>query len=194
MQPLVKKAMWRYMQFAPRRYVQDYQFQVKTGVGIVAREVEAMQLTQLLGMIGQQFPGVSIKIVMGMIENTALSNKADIMAAIQQATQPPSAEAQAQQKALADAQFKATLAQAQTAQLQNAELIAKTRKIMADVMAAMHKASLEDEKIKQEYMRIAQQSAELEQMQENTTLEYKRLHIMQQQVDIDSKKVSNSAT
>jgi len=181
------------MQFAPRRYVQDYQFAVKTGVGIVAREVEAMQLTQLLGMIGDKFPGVSMQIVLGMIENTALSNKAQIMAAIQQSTQPPPPEVQAQQKALADAQFKAALAQAQTAQLQNAELIAKTRKIMADTMAAMHKASLEDQKIKQDYMRIAQQSAELEQMQEQTTLEYKRLHIMQQQVDNDSKKVSNSA-
>lgn len=192
LQPMVKKAMWRYMQFAPRRYVQDYHFQVKTGVGIVAREVEAMQLTQLLGMVGDQFPGVSLLVVQGIIENTALPNKTQILAAIQQAAAPPSPEVQAQQKALKDAQFKAALAQAQTAQLQNGELIAKTRKILTDAQASMHKMALEDEKVMQEYKRIATQVAELDIQQQNVILEHKRLHIMQQQVDNDKNKVTNS--
>ena len=69
LQPLVKKSLWRYMQFDPNRYPQDFVINVKTTLGIVAREVEAMQLTQLIGMMPEEFKAVSLTLVQGLVEH-----------------------------------------------------------------------------------------------------------------------------
>ena len=47
--PFVEKAAWRYMQFDPESYpVSDYKFVATSSLGIIAREYEVTQLTQLL--------------------------------------------------------------------------------------------------------------------------------------------------
>ena len=55
--PLIHKAAWRYMQFAPDRYpIRDVKFIVNSTLGIMAREMEQQQLTGLLSTVPADSP------------------------------------------------------------------------------------------------------------------------------------------
>lgn len=56
--PILKKIAYRYMQYDPVRYpFKDYTFSIKTGLGIVARELEQQNLVQLLQTSPPNSPG-----------------------------------------------------------------------------------------------------------------------------------------
>lgn len=183
LQPIITKALWRYMQFDPSRYPRDYAFIVKATMGIVAREVEAMQLTQLLGMMPENVPGVALAVTQGIIDNSAVSNKAQITEAINQALQPPSPEEQKRQKETAEMEFERVRGVAQQVLLENQKIMAETRKILADAKVAIHKADTENTKLAQEDHRIQLQEQELEQFAEQNRLAFKRLEIQERQVN-----------
>lgn len=190
LQPLIKKSMWRYMQFAPTRYPKDYEFNVKATMGIIAREVEAMQMTQLIGMMPEQFSQVSLTLVQGIIEHSALPNKAQILQQINQALAPPSEEEQAKQKQLADLQFEAAKAQAQGALLQNQKTIAEMRKILAEAAATARKGDVEDDKLVQEHQKILLMQEELEQFAVQNRIAMQRLDLQQQQLDLKRQEIA----
>lgn len=83
-EPLVTKALWRYMQFDPKRYpVNDYKFTVTTTMGIMAREFEHAQLVQLLQTVPPESP-MYLLLVRGIVETSAISNKDEMLAIIEQ--------------------------------------------------------------------------------------------------------------
>lgn len=88
----VQKALWRYMQFAPDDYPEDFKFVVRSSMGIMAREVEQSMLTQLIQNIppeSQLFPIV----IKGIIANGASPNTQELLAAINKMMEPdPSAQ------------------------------------------------------------------------------------------------------
>lgn len=94
--PFVEKAAWRFMQYDPENFpVADYNF-VPTGtLGMLAREVEQLQLINLLKTLGADTPITPI-LLMGVIQNSSLPNKVELMQQMQQAMQP---DPQAQQVA-----------------------------------------------------------------------------------------------
>ena len=95
--PFVSKAAWRYMQFNPELYpVQDYKFISSSSLGIIAREYEVTQLVQLLQTMGQDSP-LYPTLVQSIIDNMNLSNREELIAKIQQASQPNPQAQQAQQ-------------------------------------------------------------------------------------------------
>lgn len=86
--PFVKKAAYRYMQFDPDNYpAQDFDFVVTTSLGIMAREYEISQLVQLLQTMSPDAPLYSV-VLQSIIDNMNLSNRKEMMAAIEQASQP----------------------------------------------------------------------------------------------------------
>jgi len=97
--PFVQKAAYRYMQFDGDNYpVEDYNFTVTSSLGIMAREYEVGQLTQLLQTMPPQSPMYST-VLKSIIENTNVSNREELLKQIDAANQPGEAEIQAQQKA-----------------------------------------------------------------------------------------------
>ena len=94
--PFIEKAAWRFMQYDPENFpVADYNF-VPTGtLGMLAREVEQLQLINLLKTLGADTPITPI-LLMGVIQNSSLPNKVELMQQMQQAMQP---DPQAQQVA-----------------------------------------------------------------------------------------------
>lgn len=83
-EPLVTKSLWRYMQFDPKRYpVADYKFVVTTTMGIMAREFEHSQMVQLLQTVPPESP-MYLMLVRGIIETSAVSNKDEMLAIIEQ--------------------------------------------------------------------------------------------------------------
>ena len=132
--PFVKKAAYRYMQFDPENYpVADYKFNASSTLGIIAREYEVTQLVQLLQTMEKGSPLYNT-LIQSIIDNMNLSNREELLAAMQQAMQP---NPEAQQMAMAAQQAQLEFQQSQTAALtaQAQESSARAGKLAAEAQA-----------------------------------------------------------
>ena len=132
--PFVKKAAYRYMQFDPENYpVADYKFNASSTLGIMAREYEVTQLVQLLQTMEKDSPLYNT-LIQSIIDNMNLSNREELLAAMQKATQPnPEAQQAAQAAQQAQMQFQQSQTAALTAQAQ--ESAARATKLAAEAQA-----------------------------------------------------------
>lgn len=95
--PFIKKAAFRYMQFDPERYPSvDMNFIPTATLGIIAREYEQQQFIGLLQTLGPDTPVLPI-ILKGIVNNSSLSNRAELMQALDQMSQPNPEQQQKQQ-------------------------------------------------------------------------------------------------
>ena len=132
--PFVTKAAHRYMQFNPEKYpVADYKFHTSSSLGIIAREYEVTQLVQLLQTMKPDSPMYS-QLIMSIVDNMNLSNREELVAALQQANQP---NPEAQQMAMAAQQAQIEFQKSQTAALQGQALESQARaqKYLTDAQA-----------------------------------------------------------
>ena len=110
--PFIKKAAFRFMQFDPERYPSvDMNFIPTATLGIIAREHEQQQFIGLLQTLGPNTPVLPI-ILKGILSNSSLSNRFELMAALDKMSQP---DEQAQQLAQVQQQLALQAAQAQIA-------------------------------------------------------------------------------
>lgn len=87
LEPFVRKALWRYIQFNQERYpVKDYKFVITSTMGLMAREFQSAQLTQLMQTVPPESP-IFLVLLKTLFENASLSNKEEVMALIDQAMQ-----------------------------------------------------------------------------------------------------------
>ena len=110
--PLVERAAWMYMQFDPDRFpAKDYKFTVSGTLGIMAREFETANLTQLLNTTGKDSPAY-LGLITAIIENMQISNREEMIAQIEQASQPDpeAAEAAKRQAELQEGLMKSQIA------------------------------------------------------------------------------------
>jgi len=110
--PFIKKAAYRYMQFDPERYPSvDMKF-IPTGtLGIIAREYEQQQFIGLLQTLGPDTPVLPI-ILKGILSNSSLPNRFELIAMLEQMSQP---NPEMQQLQMAKEQLALQAAQAQIA-------------------------------------------------------------------------------
>lgn len=133
--PFVTKAAHRYMQFDPENYpVADYKFTATSTLGIIAREYEVTQLVQLLQTMKQDSPLYPV-LMQSIIDNMNLSNREELIAAMQQAGQP---NPQAQEMAMMVQQSQLEFQQSQTNALngQAAESQARASKLAIEAQIA----------------------------------------------------------
>jgi len=110
--PFIKKAAFRFMQFDPERYPSaDLNFVPTATLGIMAREYEQSQFIALLQTLGPNTPVLPL-ILKGVIANSSLSNRAEMIAALDQMAQP---DPQAQEMQQMQQQLAIQAAQAQIA-------------------------------------------------------------------------------
>ena len=110
--PFIQKAAFRYMQFDPERYPSvDMRFIPTATLGIIAREYEQQQFIGLLQTLGPNTPVLPL-ILKGILNNSSLSNRYELISALEQMSQP---DPQAQQIAQAQQQLALQAAQAQIA-------------------------------------------------------------------------------
>ena len=108
--PFIYKAAWRYMQFDPDRYPSvDINFVPTACLGILAREFEQQQMIGLLQTLGPDTPVLPV-LLKGILENSSLSNKAEIAQALEQMSQP-TPEAQQMQQTHMEMQMRLMAAQ-----------------------------------------------------------------------------------
>ena len=75
--PLIKKALWRMMQFDPGRYPADFEFTTNATMGIMAKEVENAQLINMLGFVPPDSPAHPI-LIQAIFDNSASANKKEL--------------------------------------------------------------------------------------------------------------------
>ena len=115
--PFVKKAAFRYMQFNPEEYpIGDYNFIPFSSLGAMAREYEVSQLSQILQVVPPESPAHGA-IVKGIIDHLNVTNREELLQAIEQGSQP---DPQAQQAAQQQQQMQMAVTQGQV-QLLNAQ-------------------------------------------------------------------------
>jgi hypothetical protein len=116
--PFIEKAAWRFMQFDPESFpVKDWKFIPSSTLGMLAREVEQLQIINLLKTLGSDNPITPI-LIQGVIANSSLPNKNGLLEQIAQASQPNPQQQQMQQMAI---------------QLQMQDAQAKVEKTMSEV-------------------------------------------------------------
>ena len=107
--PFIKKAAFRFMQFDPERYPSvDMNFIPTATLGIIAREYEQQQFIGLLQTLGPNTPVLPV-ILKGIIANSSLSNRYEMMAALDEMSKP---DPQAQQMQQMQAELAMQAAQA----------------------------------------------------------------------------------
>lgn len=129
--PLIKKTAWRYMQFDPEKYPsKDYHFSVVSSLGVIAREYEVQQLSQIMQVVPPQSPvhGAMLKAIIGHLNVTS---KEDLLAVIDQASQP-NPQAQQQQQQAAQLQMALQQAQVEAIKGQASESAARAKKYMSE--------------------------------------------------------------
>lgn len=174
--PIIKKVQWRYMQFDPLRYPNQVDLRPKPTLGIVAREVEASQMTQLVGMLPDEYHQAKLVIAKGIVENTSFPNKQDALKVIDGILNP----SPQQQQAAAQAQQM----QQQMQMLTMAELQGKVRKLQAEVKeiearagSEGHDAAIKTEQLRNDQARVVLQQQEQQQFTRQNDIAAARLPI-----------------
>ena len=139
--PFVKKAAFRYMQFNPEEYpIGDYNFIPFSSLGAMAREYEVAQLSQILQVIPPESPAHGA-IVKGIVDHLNVSNREELIAAIEKGSQPdPAAQQAAQQQQ--QMQMAVTQGQIQLLNGQAAESQARANKYAVEAQLAPQEVTL----------------------------------------------------
>lgn len=139
--PFVKKAAFRYMQFNPEEYpIGDYNFIPFSSLGAMAREYEVSQLSQILQVVPPESPAHGA-IVKGIIDHLNVTNREELIQAIEQANQPDPAAQQAAQ-AQQQAQMAITQGQVQLLNAQAAESQSRANKYAVEAQLAPQEVTL----------------------------------------------------
>ena len=140
------------MQFEPDRYpTQDYKIRIVSGLGIMAREYEQMQMIQVLQALPPEAQEARMTLLAGIVYNSSLPNREDVVAKLA----PPAPPVDPM---LADPQLQALqLQQVQiTMQLDIAEKQARIRKLNSEATLAEARAVDVSQETELEAIRIAQ--------------------------------------
>ena len=132
--PFFQKIAYRYMQFEAETYpVSDYEFEVTSSLGIIAREYEVTQLVQLLQTMGSDSPLYPV-LIQSIIDNMNISNREELQQIIAQASQPNPQAQEAQQAELqARLQFQSSQTNALNGQAMESQ--ARSEKITQETKA-----------------------------------------------------------
>ena len=173
--PFINKAAYRYMQFDPERYPSaDMKFMPTATLGILAREFEQQQFIALLQTLGPDTPVLPL-ILKGIVQNSSLSNRAELITTLEQMSQP-NPEQQAQQQM----QQEAVMAKLQA---DLALLQAQVQKTQAEAQQTMVETQLMPEELRVKVVQAA--STNLDQ-DDDFAKRMKLADLMLKEKDIDS--------
>ena len=86
--PMIRKFVWRYMQFDPQRYPSnDYKFLPRSSMGIMAREFTMTQISQAMQVVPPDQPVFGV-LLENFFNNSSLPDKERIKAEVQKMYQP----------------------------------------------------------------------------------------------------------
>jgi hypothetical protein len=139
--PFIQKAAFRYMQFDPERYPSvDMTFIPTATLGIIAREHEQQMFIGLLQTLGPNTPVLPL-ILKGVLANSSLTNRYELMEQLDKMSQPnPQAEQMQQMQQqlamqAAQAQIAVNTTQAEQNRAEAQKLLTETQLMPQEVQA-----------------------------------------------------------
>jgi hypothetical protein len=161
-QPLVEKILLRRIEFDEENYPPDLKFRIAGTLGIVARELEQQQMTQLLQSV-EQGSNVGRTIVESIFDASSSPYKAQMMTALEQDAQPSPEEQQMQQLSMAAAQLDVNAKAADLTKKLAESKVAESTAILnlAKAQAEYHDMGVKDEEMEQKLIKL---SIELEEV------------------------------
>jgi hypothetical protein len=146
MNPLLRRMVWRYIQFDPERYPADYKFLVRAAMGIMAKEVENAQLVSMLGFTPPESQAHGI-ILKALFDNTASAEKRELKAAVEAMLAPPSEEQIQQQQMMQQLQLQMAQLELQLKQAEVAKVMAEAEQAQARALLAATQAEYVDDNV-----------------------------------------------
>lgn len=128
--PFIRKAYDRYMQFSPSRYPTDNTFRVRGTMGIVAREFEQANLTALLSNIPPESPSYNV-VLQSIIELSNSPKRDEILAKLEELSKPDPEE-QKRQEMMKQLELKAAQEEVREKILENEKTLAEIAKLKAE--------------------------------------------------------------
>jgi hypothetical protein len=175
-EPLVQKILLRRIQYDPERYSPDMKFRVSGTLGIVARELEQQNMTQLMALVE---PGSNAQrtLVESIFDATSSPYKAQMAAALAEDAKPDPAQQALQQL------------QQQAAQIEVQKAGFEAIGVLADNKVKETTAILNLAKAQKEYHEMGIEDAKLEQTLVELQVEVAELREFSRQNDISELKV-----
>ena len=143
--PFIRKAYDRYMQFSGTRYPKDFTFRVRGTMGIVAREFEQSNLTALLSVVQPESPTYNI-ILQSVIELSNSPKRDEILARLEELNKPDP-EAEQMRKAMEQMKFQSAQLSLQEQGLENEKTQAEIAKLMAEIEEIRKEIEFKDEEM-----------------------------------------------
>jgi hypothetical protein len=144
--PFIRKAYHRYMQFNPNRYpMKDLNFVIRGTMGIVAREFEQSNLTSLLSVIPPEAP--EYKLILQSIIELSNSPKRDELLKQIEASKKPDPEAEQKQKLMEQIQLEAAKEGLKEAVLENQKTQAEIALLQMQTEQVRVETELADEQM-----------------------------------------------
>jgi hypothetical protein len=195
MNRLIRRVLRLKMQFEPQRYPQDYEFQVRGTVGIMAREIEQTFMVNMLSVIGADSPA-SMPIIRAIFEHSGSPVRSEVLQALKAIEEKQETP---QEKAAREAQLEIPVAtlhklKAETFKILEGgeKLEAETDKIEAETRGMPDEALLKRASLVNDMEDGENVSRGLDIQEDKNLLTSRGLDIQQQAVNQDKGKGSKS--
>lgn len=186
--PLIKAMALRYLQFAPSRYPwDDTKFVVKGQLGIIAREIEQLNITQLIGMLPENAVGAKLAAAQGFVDMSSVVNKAQIMEALQQDQERLQAQQQQEQEnaqRIAEMEEKVRGLELESVTVENQKVLAEIREILAKADVLERKADTEEVRTGVEVGKLQVAQQEVNNNAEQNRINQERLELQEEQLEL----------
>jgi len=180
---MVRRILWRKMQFEPDRYPADFKFQVKGTMGMVARELEQQFMVNLLQFTEQGSPPYLL-ILKAIFEQSSSPVKSELVKTIDAMMRPdPSQQQMAEAARMAELQ--GMIENVRNVRADTALKLAQGDKAKAEALLKQIEAEFKDDEVLLEHLRhfidrqeVAVQERQVEQLDRKLELEARRLDIV----------------
>jgi hypothetical protein len=177
---MVRRILWRKMQFEPERFGSDYEFVVNGTMGMVARELEMQQDVNLLQFVEQGTPPYLI-LLKSIFGNSSSRIRNEMVAVIDKMMQPDPKKQQIAQ-ALEQAQVQAAIEEVRNTRADTALKLAQGDKAKAETLLAQIEAEFKDDeqlvanlKLMLDRQEVAVQERQVEQQDRKLDIEERKL-------------------
>jgi len=191
MNKLVRRVLHLKMMYEPERYPQDYEFQVKGSIGIMAREIEQQFMVNLVGIIGQDSPA-SMPIIRAIFEHSGSPVKSEVLQALKAIeNQQPSPEEQASQRAtlaIPVATHSKLVAETRSIIAKEGLTDAQAEKVEEETENLQQEADLDQAKVFDQFQQTKNQMRQLDLMDDKNALTAEGLRIQEKAIDKGTRK------
>jgi len=181
MTTLIRRVLWRKLQFEPERYGSDYEFQVKGTLGIMAREVEQQFMVNLLQFADKDTPAYLV-ILKAIFETSTSPAKNEAIRAIEAMMQPPSQEEQQKQQALEQAQMQSVIEEVRNRRADTALKLAQGDKAKAEALLKQIEADFKDDELMLDNLRLIIDQREVQNSEEQNAISREKNEIQREQL------------